>query len=107
MTVERPLAVGAVFARPLRVTGFHFAFSRDRLRLTATVHLSAAPRAELGCSFARQPVAASSRRGAVAACTWAVPARFRGHRLTGSVALSAGGETLVSKRFHVRVPRGP
>jgi len=106
VTVERSLGVGAVYARPLRVTRFHLAFSRERLRLTATVHLSAARRAELGCSFARQPVVASSRRGAVAACTWAVPARFRGHRLSGSVALSAGGETLVSKRFHVRVPRG-
>jgi hypothetical protein len=33
-----------------------------------------------------------------------VPARFRGHRLTGSVAVTANGDTLVSKPFHVRVP---
>jgi len=88
------------------VTGFHLAFSRDRLRLTATLHLSAARRADLvGCSFARQPVIASSLRGVVATCTWSVPARFRGHRLNGTVELDAKGETLVSRRFHVLVPK--
>jgi hypothetical protein len=106
VTVDRSLAVGAVFARPLRVTGFHLAFSRDRGRLTATLHLSAPTRAEAACSFARRPVVASSVRRGVATCTWTVPPRFRGHRLTGSVELSAKGETLVSKRFHVSVPLG-
>jgi len=106
LTVDRSLAVGALFARPLRVTGFHLALARNPLRLTATVHLSAAPRAQAACSFARQPVASSSYRGGVATCTWVVPARFRGHRLTGSIELAAKGETLVAKRFHVRVPPG-
>ena len=105
VTVDRSLAVGAVFARPLRVTGFHLGFGRNPLRLTATIHLSAAARADdLGCSFAQRPVLASSHRGSVATCTWLVPARFRGHRLTGSIELTAAGEALVSKRFHVRVP---
>ncbi|HEY3188263.1 MAG TPA: hypothetical protein VGJ70_12370 [Solirubrobacteraceae bacterium] len=106
VTVDSALAVGAVFARPLHVTGFHLAFARNPLRLTATVHLNAAAHAdEVACSFARRPVAASSQRGPVATCTWVVPARFRGHRLTGNVELAARGETLVSKRFHVRVPK--
>jgi hypothetical protein len=106
LTVDSVSAVGATFAPPLRVTGFHLAFSRDRLRLTATLHLSAARRADLvGCSFARQPVIASSLRGVVATCTWSVPARFRGHRLNGTVELDAKGETLVSRRFHVLVPK--
>jgi hypothetical protein len=104
VTVDRSFAVGAVFARPLRVTGFHLRLVRNPLRLTATVHLSAAPHAQAVCSFARQPVAASSYRRGVATCTWDVPARFRGHRLTGSVELAAKGETLATKRFHVRVP---
>jgi hypothetical protein len=104
LTVDRTLAVGAVFARPLHVTGFHLAFSRDRLRLTATLHLSAAPRADVACSFARQPVAASSVRRGAATCTWTVPARFRGHRLRGSIEVTAKGATLVEKPFHVRVP---
>jgi hypothetical protein len=104
LTVDRSLAVRALFARPLRVTGFHLALARNPLRLTATVHLSAAPRARAVCSFARQPVASSSYRLGVATCTWMVPARFRGHRLVGRVELAAKGATLVAKRFHVRVP---
>jgi hypothetical protein len=104
LTVDSSLAVRALFARPLRVAGFRLALVRNPLRLTATVQLSAAPRAQAVCSFARQPVAASSYRRGVATCTWVVPARFRGHRLVGSVALAANGETLVTKRFHVRVP---
>ncbi len=106
LTVDRARAVGARFAPPLRVTGFHLAFSSDRSRLTATAHLSAAAHADLvSCSFARQAVVASSLRGLVARCTWSVPTRFRGHRLTGVVELDAKGGTLVAKRFHVRVPR--
>jgi hypothetical protein len=35
-----------------------------------------------------------------------VPARFRGHRLTGVIDLRGKGEALASKRFHVRVPKG-
>jgi hypothetical protein len=104
VTVDRALAVGAVFARPLHVTGFHLGLARNPLRLTARAHLSGTPHADVVCSFARQPVASSSYRRGVATCTWLVPARFRGHRLTGSVALAANGETLVSKPFHVRVP---
>ena len=106
LTVDRARAVGVQFAPPLHVTGFHLAFSPDRSRLTATAHLSAAAHADLvGCSFARQPVVASSLRGLVVTCTWSVPTRFRGHRLTGVVELDAKGETLVAKPFHVRVPR--
>ena len=71
-----------------------------------TLHLSAARRADsVRCSFARSPVLASSLRGRVAAFTWSVPARFRGHRLTGVVSLAGKGDTLVRKRFHVRVPK--
>jgi len=106
LTIEAPVRVAAVFAPPLNVTGFHLAFSRDRSKLTATLHLSAAGRADsVGCSFARRPVLASSVRGRVAACTWGVPSRFRGHRLTGVVELAGKGETLAAKRFHVRVPK--
>ena len=106
LTVDRARSVGARFAPPLHVTGFHLSVSRDRSRLTATAHLSAAAQAELGCSFARQPVVASSLRGLVATCTWDVPSRFRGHRLTGVVQLDAKGETLVARRFRVRIPKG-
>jgi hypothetical protein len=106
LTIEAPVRIGAVFAPPLNVTGFHLAFTRDRSSLTATLHLSAAHRADsVSCSFARSPVLASSLRGRVAACTWSVPARFRGHRLTGVVSLAGKGDTLVRKRFHVRVPK--
>ena len=106
LTIEAPVRVAAVFAPPLNVRGFHLAFSRDRSTLTATLHLSAAGRADsVGCSFARRPVLASSVRGRVAACTWGVPSRFRGHRLTGVVELAGKGETLAAKRFHVGVPK--
>jgi Divergent InlB B-repeat domain len=106
ITVDRPSSVGAVFALPLRGTGFHLAFSRDGSQLTATLHLSAAGVADhVGCAFARRPVIASSLRGLVATCTWSVPAFFRGHRLLGTVELDAKGEALVAKAFHVRVPK--
>jgi hypothetical protein len=106
LTIEGPVRLAAVFARPLNVTGFHLAFARDLRTLTATLHLSTAGRADsVGCSFARQAVVASSVRGRLATCSWSVSARFRGHRLTGVVQLSGKGETLVTKRFHVRVPK--
>jgi hypothetical protein len=106
LTVDRASRVAAVFALPLRVTGFHLAFSRDGSRLTATLHLSQSGSADhIGCAFARQPVLASSVRAFVATCTWSVPARFRGHRLVGAVELDAKGETVVAKTFHVRVPK--
>jgi hypothetical protein len=106
LTIEAPVRVAAIFAPPLNVTGFHLAFSRDRSTLTATLHLSAAGRADsVGCSFARQPVVGSSVRGRVATCSWSVPARFRGHRVQGVVELAGKGQTLVTKRFHVRVPK--
>jgi hypothetical protein len=106
LTIEASVRIAAVFAPPLNVTGFHLALARDRSTLTATLHLSAAGRADaVDCSFAHRPVLASSLRGRVASCTWSVPARFRGHRLTGVVELAAKGETLAAKRFHVRVPK--
>ena len=107
LTVDRARSVSATFAPPLRVRGFRLSFSHDRLRLTATLHLSATGRGDLvGCLFARRPVVSSSLRGVVATCTWSLPTRFRGHRLAGLVEIDANGETLVSKRFHVRVPKG-
>jgi hypothetical protein len=107
LTIEGGVRIAAVFAQPLNVTGFHLAFSRDRSALTATLRLSAAGRADsVGCSFARRPVLASSVRGRVATCTWSVPARFRGHRLTGVIDHRGKGEALASRRFHVRVPKG-
>jgi hypothetical protein len=106
LTVEGPVRVTAVFARPLGVTGFRLSFARDRSTLTATLHLSAPGRADsVGCSFAQRPVLVSSLRRRVASCTWSVPARFRGHRLSGVVELTGKGEPLASKRFHVRVPK--
>jgi Divergent InlB B-repeat domain len=106
LTVEAPVRIGALFAPPLRLTGFHLALSRDRRTLTATLHLSAAgPGRSVDCAFAQQPVVASSVRGTVATCAWRVPSRFRGHRLTGSVTLTAQAATLVRKPFHVRVPK--
>jgi hypothetical protein len=106
LTVEAPVRVTAEFAPPLAITGFHLAFSRDRSALTATLHVRPAGRADsVVCSFAHRPVLASSLEGRVATCTWSVPSRFRGHRLTGVVALTAKGKTLNEKRFHVRVPK--
>ena len=107
VTVDRSFAVGALFARPLRLTGFHLAFSRGRSQLAATLHLSAPRRADAACSLGGRPALSSSVRRGVATCVWAVPSRFRGHRIRGSVALSAQGEALVSKQFHVRVPPRP
>src|SRR5262249_13376868 len=90
LTVDAPSRVGAVFARPLRVTGFHLAFSRDRTQLSATLHLSEAGRADsVVRTFAHQRVLASTVRGLVATCTWSVPSRFRGHRLLGAVELDS------------------
>ena len=62
--------------------------------------------AEFAPDVLNRPVVSSSLRGVVATCTWSLPTRFRGHRLAGLVEIDANGETLVSKRFHVRVPKG-
>jgi hypothetical protein len=75
--------------------------------LTATLHLSGTARPDVvDCAFAHRPVVVASLRGRVATCTWSVPSRFRGHRLAGTVTLAAKGQTLLAKRFHVRVPKG-
>jgi hypothetical protein len=107
LTVEGLVKVGAVFAPPLRLAGFHLAFSRARSMLTATLHLSGTARPDVvDCAFAHRPVVVASLRGRVATCTWSVPSRFRGHRLAGTVTLAAKGQTLLAKRFHLRVPKG-
>jgi len=95
-----------VFTPPLRLTGFHLAFSHDRSKLTATLHLSGTVRPDaVDCAFAHTAVVVASFQAHVATCTWSLPTRFRGHRLTGAVSLGAHGATLLVKRFHVRVPK--
>jgi hypothetical protein len=106
LTVEGAVKIGAVFAPPLRLAGFHLAFSRARSTLTATLHLSGIARPDLvDCAFAHRPVLVSSLRAHVATCAWSIPSRFRGHRLSGTVTLSAKGQALLAKQFHVRVPK--
>ena len=106
VTADRAQRVTAVFARPLRVAAFHLALSRDRLRLTATVRLNARGRADaVVCGFGGRPAESSSLRAGVATCTWTVASRFRGHRIRGSVELESAGERVLTRPFHVRVPR--
>ena len=106
LTAARPYFVFAEFERPLAVRSFRLSLSRDHRRLTATVRLSASGVADaVGCTFAQERPTESSLRGAVATCAWSVPARFRGHRIAGAVELDAKGDPVVTRRFHVRVPR--
>jgi hypothetical protein len=97
--------VTAVFAPAVAVSRFHLAFSAGRRRLTATLRSTPPDVAKaFGCVFGRLQPVASALSGGVATCTWPVPARFRGHRIAGAVALRAGGEIVLTKRFRVRVP---
>ena len=104
-TVDAPASVTAVFAPAVAVSRFHLAFSAGGRRLTATLRSTPPDVAKaFGCVFGRlQPVASSLSAG-VATCQWDVPSRFRGHRIVGVVALRAGGEVVLTKRFRVRVP---
>ena len=104
-TVGKALTIGASFAPPLRVVGFHLAIARTSSQLTATVHLNESGQADfVGCAFGAQPTLSSSLVGKVASCTWAVPSRFRGHRIRGTLELDLKGATVLTKTFHVTVP---
>jgi List-Bact-rpt repeat protein len=108
VSVGSSLKVGALFVRPLSVASFHLSFARKPYRLTASITLNRDATGEadfIGCSFGALPVAATRLPGYVAACTWAVPDRFRGHRIQGTVEVDSKGETLLTKRFHIVVPR--
>ncbi len=108
LSVTKALRVGAVFAPPLRAASFHLSFARNPFRLTASIRLNhrAAGEADfIGCSFGGLPVRATTLRGYVAACTWSVPDRFRGHRIQGVLELDSKGETVLTKSFHVVVPK--
>src|SRR5262249_47192496 len=64
-TVDRKATVAAVFAAPLALKGFHLAFARNPLTLTATLHLSAGDQADLvGCRLAKLPAATATLNGA-------------------------------------------
>ena len=106
--VDKALTVGAVFVRPLAVKSFHLSFVRTPLQLTASIRLNrrvGGIAGFIGCSFAGQKVVATVSHGDLASCTWALPSRFRGHRLQGVVELDSKGETVLTKSFHVVVPR--
>jgi hypothetical protein len=108
VSVDTALKVGAVFARPLTAKSFHLSFVRTPLQLTASIRLNrrvGGVADSIGCSFAGQKVAATVLHGDIASCTWMLPSRFRGHRLQGVVELDQKGETVLTKRFHVVVPR--
>jgi hypothetical protein len=108
VSVDKALKVGAVFVRPLTVKSFHLSFVRQPLQLTASIRLNRRVGGAadfIGCSFAGQPVAATVLHGDIASCTWTLPSRFRGHRISGVVELDEKGETVLTKSFHVVVPR--
>jgi hypothetical protein len=108
VTVDTSLRVAAVFTRPLTVKSFHLSFARTQLQLTASMRLNRRVGGVadfIGCNFAGLKVAATVLHGDLASCTWTLPSRFRGHRLHGVVELDSKGETVLTKRFHVVIPR--
>jgi hypothetical protein len=108
VSVQAALKVGAVFGHPLTAKSFHLSFVRRPLQLTASIRLNRKVGGladSIGCSFAGQHVAATVLHGDRASCTWTLPSRFRGHRLQGTVELDSKGETVLTKSFHVVVPR--
>jgi hypothetical protein len=108
VSVEAALKVGAVFGHPLTAKSFHLSFVRRPLQLTASIRLNRKVGSladSIGCSFAGQHVAATVLHGDRASCTWTLPSRFRGHRFQGTVELDSKGETVLTKSFHVVVPR--
>ena len=108
VSVDQALSVRAVFARPLTVKSFHLSFVRTPLQLTASIRLNRGVGGvadHIGCSFAGQKVAATVLHGDLASCTWTLPSRFRGHRLQGVVELDSKGAMVLTKSFHVFVPR--
>jgi hypothetical protein len=108
VAVDQALRVGALFAQPLTVKSFHLSFSRTQQQLTASIRLNrrvGGVADSIRCSFARLQVAATVLHGDVASCTWTLPSRFRGHRLRGVVELDSKGDAVLTKRFHVVVPR--
>jgi hypothetical protein len=108
LSMTKGLKVGAVFARPLRVASFHLSFTRNPYRLTASIRLNRDATGDadsIGCSLGKLKVAATTLHGYLAACTWTVPDRLRGHRIEGVVEVNSKGETLLTKSFHVVVPR--
>jgi len=107
VSVDQPLKVGAVFVRPLTVKSFHLSFVRTPLQLTASIRLNRRVGGfadSIGCRFGGQS-AKTVLHADLASCTWMLPSRFRGHRLAGVVELESKGATVLTKSFHVVVPK--
>ena len=108
VSVDQALKIGAVFVRPLTIKSFHLSFTRTPLQLTASIRLNRRVGGyadSIGCRFAGKSAANSVLHADVASCTWTLPSRYRGHRLNGKVELDSKGAAVLTKSFHVVVPK--
>lgn len=107
LTMNANAPVSISFLKSLAVASF--ATHVTRARIQAVLNMSrppAAGEAEVACrAIAGLKLVQHSISGARATCAWTIPARLRGRRVTGHVAVGADDGTELNRAFSLKLAR--